>query len=380
MVMGNSVSSVITGMAWSTPLGDDLSGVWSLLCAGRTAVSSLPSPHRLRTEAAAVVSQPPYGTWNPQDRLVELTVRAVGAAAADAGIETTDPGLAMVWGTSFGAQLDSADEEPGDWAAVSARRLDYPGRPLVVSTACSAGSDSLLVADALIRQGRAKTCIAGGVDILTEAKRLGHSALGTMSSTALRAFDEDHDGTLLGEGSAFLVLESADSARSRGARIRAVLRGAGSANDAFGLTAPDPSGSSVVAAIRRCLGHGGASPDQIAVISAHGTGTAVNDRVEAAGLERVFGGTDPGPVVFGTKGALGHSLGATGSIEAVTTVLALSQGRVPPLAGLKSPMREISLHLSTRDNGKVSGDLGISLTLGFGGFNTCLLFECPDAS
>lgn len=376
---------VISGMAWSTPLGDGLDEVWERLCTGATGIAPVPSPHRLRNDLAATVPHPAYGQVEPRKRQIDIGARTLAAAFSDAGLDPGDLRVELVCGTSFGAQLDGADADdwgPDDWAAEAAEAAGHAsppvGPPVGVVTACSAGSDSLLVADALIRGGAARICVAGGVDVVTEAKRLGHSALGTMSPTRLRAFDRSHDGMILGEGAAFLVLESADSARSRRARVRAVLRAAGSANDASGLTTPDPSGRSVVTAVRRCLDRARVAADRIAVVSAHGTGTALNDQVEAASLQELFGGTDPGPVVFGTKGTLGHSLGATGAIEAVATVLALTERRVPPLAGLTSPLPGLTLRLPGDRGARVAGTSGLSLTLGFGGFNTCLLFEVPE--
>jgi 3-oxoacyl-(acyl-carrier-protein) synthase len=375
---------VVTGTAWATPLGDGLQEVWERLCSGKSGVAPVPSPQRVRTELAAVVPDPVYrpGGEAAWERQVALAARTMAAALEDAGLSPDDPRLAVVLGTSFGAQLDSVVDPPQDWATAAARQLGHRGRPIVVTTACSAGSDALLVADALLRGAdEERIFLAGGVDVLTEAKRLGHSALGTMSPTGLRAFDADRDGMILGEGAGFLVLETAPAARRRGARVRAALRGTGSANDAFGLTAPDPSGSSVVASVRRSLAGSGSSPGEVSVICAHGTGTRLNDEVEAAGLERLFGGAGggSGPVVFGTKGALGHSLGATGAVEAVATVLALGEGRVPPVPGLDTPLPGLTLHVPAGRPQPVRGTIGISLTLGFGGFNTCLLFSTAPA-
>jgi len=221
------------------------------------------------------------------------------------------------------------------------------------------------------------------VDVVTPAKRLGHSALGTMSRGPLLAFDQAHDGMVPGEGAAVLVLESGRSAARRAAPVRAVLRGAGSANDAAGLTAPDRSGDSVVLAVRRCLAAGGRAAGEVAVLSAHATGTPINDEVESRSLAAVFGSGAPAPVVFATKGALGHSLGATGAIEAVSVLLALEHGAVPPVYGLTRPLPGFPLPLAAGRPvplaaGRpvpVDGMLGASLTIGFGGFNTCLLFE-----
>jgi 3-oxoacyl-[acyl-carrier-protein] synthase II len=178
-----------------------------------------------------------------------------------------------------------------------------------------------------------------------------------------------------GEGAAFLVLESARSARRRSARISTVLRGAGSSNDAAGLTTPDPSGDSIILAVRRCLAASGRTEHDVAVVNAHATGTPINDAVETTSLRKLFARNENRPLVFATKGALGHSLGATGAIEAVSVVLALQERKVPPVHGLDFPIANFPLPLALGESISFSGNAGISLTIGFGGFNTCLLFE-----
>ncbi|MEU5299239.1 beta-ketoacyl-[acyl-carrier-protein] synthase family protein [Streptomyces noursei] len=364
------VTPVITGLAWDTPLGRDLEAVWERLCAGDSGLAPVDSPHPLRNTAAAVVESPPYGApAGKRQRL--LAGRALRAAFADAGLATTDAEVGLVLGTSFGASLDEAEPTLHAWADDAAAGIGHPGTPVCVMTACSAGSDAIALAHALVRSGERRVCVAGGVDVVTEAKRLGHSALGTMSPTGMRAFDRARDGMLLGEGAAFVVVEHPDSARERGARVYARLHGAGAANDAAGLTAPDPSGRSVVRAVERCLAAAGLAPADVAVVNAHGTGTPLNDEVEARSLLRLFGAD--GPLTFATKGAFGHSLGATGAIEAVATVLALRHRRVPPVVGLRDPVAPV--RLATESAQPVGPGAGLSLTLGFGGFNTCLLFE-----
>jgi 3-oxoacyl-(acyl-carrier-protein) synthase len=368
------VNVVVTGMAWTTPLGEGLDAVWRLLCAGAGGIAPVVSPHPVRTPLAATVPFPGYGTAPPEERQVELTVRTLAAAFADAGLAADNPAATLVLGTSYGGQLDAATRPARHWTRRAAHALGHTGTPLCVTTACSAGADSVVVAEALIRTGRAEVCVAGGADVLSEAKRLGHTALGTMSSTGLRAFDTGHDGMVLGEGAAFLVLEAEPHARARGARVHARLDGTGSANDAHGLTAPDPTGDSVVAAVRRCPSAAGG----IALVCAHGTGTPANDEVETVSLNRLFADRGSPPVVFGTKGALGHSLGATGAIEAVATVLALRHRAVPPLAGTLTPVPALRLPTATGTAHPVGAGAGLSLTLGFGGFHTCLCFSAPE--
>jgi 3-oxoacyl-[acyl-carrier-protein] synthase II len=364
-------------MGWCTPLGDDLEQVWDRLCAAETGVAEVPSPHRLRGGVAAVVRTPEYGSDSPAERMLAIARRALAAALADAGLTHDDARVRLVVGTSFGGELDEPVPSAVAWPDALADLVGLRHAPVLVTTACSAGSDSIQAADAMIRTGRADICVVGGVDVLSEAKRLGHSALGTMSPTGLRAFAESRDGTVLGEGAGFLVLESARSARMRAVRVHAVLSGVGSANDATGLTAPDPTGRSVVAAVRRCVERSNTTLAEVGVVCAHGTGTRLNDEVEAASLRQVFADHAPGPVVFATKGALGHSLGATGAIEAVATVLALRKRKVPPIAGMVAG-GAAAPRFAAGAPMPVDGNAGLSLTLGFGGFNTCLLFAGPD--
>jgi 3-oxoacyl-[acyl-carrier-protein] synthase II len=364
----------VTGMGWTTPLGDTLDGVWDALLAGEHGLRDLPSPHRLRTTLAATVDTLP-ATRPPYERQIDLTVDTLRSAYASARLDPHSPLVRLVLGTSYGPNLDQPARALDDWAVAATHRLGHPHRPVSVSTACSAGADAILVAAELIRAGDTDICVAGGADVVTAAKRLGHSVLGTMSRDRLRAFDERHDGMVPGEGAAFLVLESTESARRRGVDPLAVLRGAGSANDASGLTAPDPSGDSVVLAIERSLHAGRRTSGQVAIVSAHATGTPLNDEVENVSLRRVFATRGHRPVVFATKGALGHSLGATGAIEAVSVVLALRHGKVPPVYGLDTPMAGTALPIATGGPVAFEGRLGASVTLGFGGFHTCLLFE-----
>jgi 3-oxoacyl-[acyl-carrier-protein] synthase II len=367
----------VTGLAWTTPLGDTLGGVWEQLLAGATGLRDVPSPYPLRTTLAGTVASVPL-EWSATERQIALTVRTLRTAFASSGLDPADPASRVVVGTSYGPHLDEPADSLAAWAVTSARLIGHPHNPICVSTACSAGSDSILVGTELIRAGASDVCVAGGVDVVTLSKRLAHSALGTMSQELLRAFDRRHDGMVPGEGAAFLVLESARSARRRAARIWAILRGAGSSNDAAGLTAPDPSGHSIVLAVRRCLTASRRREQDLAVVNAHATGTPTNDAVESRSLATLFGPGARRPVVFATKGALGHSLGAAGAIEAVALILALRDGRVPPVYGLCCPMPDFPLPLAAGEPLSFSGRTGISLTIGFGGFNTCLLFERSD--
>jgi 3-oxoacyl-[acyl-carrier-protein] synthase II len=363
-------------MGWTTALGDGLDEVWQHLLSGRDGIRALPEDGALPAPAAALLTDGgPAGP--PAARRVARGVPPAPAALRHAGCPAGDVG-ALVLGSSLGPHPDdAADLSPHALTAAVAERLGV-ARSASVSTACSSGADALLAGAALLTSGEAERCLCGGIDLLTAGKLLGHRALGTLSASGtVRPFDTGRDGTLFGEGAGLLLLETRAAAAARGARVLGELRGWGASNDGTGPTAPDETGAGAVLAVRRALARAGADTGDIAVINAHGTGTRANDAAEAACYATVFG-DDPDAVVFATKPAFGHTLGATGALEAIALLLALRHRTVPPLPHTRTVMPELTPALATDRPRQITGSLGISLTLGFGGFNTCLLLAAPE--
>jgi 3-oxoacyl-[acyl-carrier-protein] synthase II len=313
----------------------------------------------------------------PEDRFLMMTVCALRTAFEAAGITTADTRAVVIIGTSYGDLLERA---PADdctlqtWSDSVTRALGLRRSPIVVSTACSSGSDALALGLMMIRAGDAEVCVCGGVDIVTDTKRFGHSSLGTLSASTLRAFDVARDGTLLGEGAAFFVLERASAT---GSAPLGFLLGQGAANDACTMTAPDPEGVGARLAIERALKNAMLAPNDVCAYCAHGSGTDLNEASEIAALQAVFRDA-PAPKVFATKPNLGHSLGATGAVEALALLLALRHHTVPPLAGTENLRPELLGLASTSKPLSLSGNVGASLTLGFGGYDTCLILGGPS--
>ncbi|KPI32275.1 Beta-ketoacyl-acyl-carrier-protein synthase I [Actinobacteria bacterium OV320] len=370
----------ITGMGWTTALGDGLDEVWQQLTSGRVGIRE--SAGDGRPPAALLTDGWPDGASDggpteAPERQISLAVTTASAALRDAGCPAGDVDT-LVLGSSLGPHLDdAAGTSPHTLTSAVAERLGV-ARSASVSTACSSGADAVLAGAALLTGGEAERCLCGGIDLLTEGKLLGHRALGTLSASGtVRPFDTDRDGTLFGEGAGFLLLETRAAATARGARILGELRGWGASNDGTGPTAPDETGAGAVLAVRRALARAGADARDIAVINAHGTGTRANDTAEAACYGTVFGPKSEA-VVFATKPAFGHTLGATGALEAIALLLALRHGSVPPLPHTRTVMPELALPLAADGPREFTGSLGISLTLGFGGFNTCLLLAADE--
>jgi 3-oxoacyl-[acyl-carrier-protein] synthase II len=296
-----------------------------------------------------------------------VTRKVLDALSID--IHTTRDRCAFVFATSYGHLLDDAGSDTmSTWAKDCVRSLGSDLEPIVVGSGCSSGADALGVAAALLDCGTIDTAIVVAVDIVTAAKRIAHSTLGTMTVSQHQPFDIHRSGMLLGEAAAAVVLmRSEDCPEHKGELV-----GIGASNDAFGLTAPDPSGLSVRLALDRALQAAELTYSDLALYLAHGTATQLNDDLEAKVVEEVFADNEMLTMV-GTKGALGHSLGACGLVEFILLLQMLHRQRAPATVGLTDPIGSISARFPGAEGRRLNGFYGVSVTLGLGGFNTALI-------
>lgn len=334
-----------------SPFGTGAAAFWEGLLAGRTAVAPIrgfPAAD-LAPGVAAEVRGPCDGD---DDRTGGLAVCAAELALADARLDPSaldGRRLGVVLGTTSGAlgtfeRWDAAvaagEPPPGGLRAVpywapGARIAQLVGARGPVATpqlACASGTHAVALAADWVATGRADVVLAGGADTLTRFLVAGFNSLRATADVA-RPFDRDRRGLVLGEGAAVLVIESVEHAARRGADARAVVLGAGAAADAVHMTAPDRDGAGAARAIRAALADAGLAPEAVDFVSAHGTGTPYNDAMEAAALGTVF--APRSVAVNGIKGAIGHTLGAAGALEAVLCVEVLARGVVPPTVGLE---------------------------------------------
>jgi 3-oxoacyl-[acyl-carrier-protein] synthase II len=358
--------------AWSmvTPFGEDDATI-NALFEQRSAFSPQTSPWKLRNDLAAVMpARPGHATTDAewQRHLATYVTRKV-LDAASIDIQNTLERCVFVFATSYGHLLD----EPGSdtmstWAIDVVRSVGSDLNPIVVGSGCSAGSDALGVAAALLDCGTIDTAIVVAVDIVTAAKRMAHSILGTMAANDHKPFDTGRTGILLGESSAAVVLKRSENCPEH----KGQLVGIGASNDAFGLTAPDPSGLSVRLALDRALLAAELTHDDLALYLAHGTATQLNDDLEAKVVNEVFANNEMLTVV-GTKGALGHSLGSCGLVEFILLLQMLERQLAPATVGLTDPIGSISARFPSPEGRELRSPYGVSVTLGFGGFNTALI-------
>lgn len=284
---------------------------------------------------------------------------------------------------AFAALLRAEPVDPAVWAhhecgATTAglmERLGLEGPPLTVSNACASGAQALALAACALRLGLTDTMLAGGADALCRLTLEGFHALLALDPAGCRPFDRQRQGTSLGEGAAFLVLETEDRARARGATVLAELAGWGCTCDAHHPTAPHPEGAGAEAALRAALRAAGLEPGDVGYVNAHGTGTPDNDLVEGRVLRRVLGA----PAVSSTKRTFGHTLGAAGAIEAVVCLLALTRGVLPGTVGCAAPdpACEIEPLLDSRQAAPLAA---LSASFGFGGNDTVLALRRRDVT
>ncbi|MFF3773168.1 beta-ketoacyl-[acyl-carrier-protein] synthase family protein [Streptomyces sp. NPDC004290] len=398
---------VVTGLGAITPLGGDVRSTWDALLAGESGIRGGALPGHEGTGlpdiAAGIMAMDPATLLPPvQARRLDRSQQAALAAAAeawsDAGAPTVDPDrLASAIGTGIGGvgtllEQDDVLEATGirrvsprtvpmlmPNAAAALISIEYGARAGVYTpvSACSSGAEAIALGARLIRSGEADVVIAGGTEAaiipitvagFTQAQALSRHA--AEPASASRPFAADRSGFILSEGAAVVVLESAEHASARGARVHATLAGAGIAADAHHITAPAADGSGQISAMRKALAQAGLAPEQISHINAHATGTPVGDIAEAHAIGAVFGRA----AVTAPKAALGHLFGAAGAIEAIIAVLSAKHGVIPPTRNLTTAGVDPDIDLDVvTDRRDLPQEAVLSNSFGFGGQNVSLV-------
>lgn len=256
----------------------------------------------------------------------------------------------------------------------------YKGPTIAVATACTTGTHSIGLAARCIAWGDADVVVAGGAEYASTPLGIaGFAAARTLSTRnedparASRPWDKDRDGFVLGDGAGVLVLEELEHAKRRGAVILAELVGFGMSSDAFHITRP--SGVGAVASMQNALRDANITPSDIQYINAHGTSTPVGDLEEARAIKTAFGPAAYKLAVSSTKSMTGHLLGAAGAIEALFTILALRDQVAPPTINLDNPDEECDLDFVPNTARKMSMQMALSNSFGFGGTNATLVFK-----
>lgn len=261
----------------------------------------------------------------------------------------------------------------GDLTEKIAQALNIYGYLSTISTACSSAANAIMVGAKLIKYNKLERLIAGGSDSLTSFTVNGFNSLTILSKTMCKPFDEHRDGINLGEGAAYIVLESEESVIRRGGKILCELQGYGNACDAFHQTAMSADGAGPFLSMQEALKSAELAAEKIDYINAHGTGTSNNDLSELIAVEKIF--KDKVPSFSSTKQYTGHCLGASGGIEAVFSILSILNKVVFPNLNFSTPMKEINLSPVVNVSFETPIRNVLSNSFGFGGNNTSLIFS-----
>ena len=255
-----------------------------------------------------------------------------------------------------------------------ATRLGLLGPKTSFMTACSSGATAVGFAGDLIRRGMAPVVIAGGVEPLCRTTFASFNALQAVDPDCCRPFDRNRRGLSLGEASAFLVLEALTRARKRGAKIYGELLGYGVTGDAYHMTTPDAEASGAARSMTAALADAGVAMEAVDYINAHGTATPANDRMETKAIKAVFGKRAGRIPVSSTKSMTGHTLGASGALEAIVSVLAIHHRFIPPTIHLRDPDQDCDLDYVPSVMRRAAPNVVLSNSFAFGGNNTSVLF------
>ncbi|MEA2575914.1 MAG: 3-oxoacyl-[acyl-carrier-protein] synthase [Chloroflexia bacterium] len=403
---------VITGIGAITPLGHGRQGLWQGVLAGKSAVKRLdrfdPAPFRSQV-AAQIDDFDPLDHLDAQrarrlDRYSQFALAAAQQAVLDSGLclSSSDAEHTGVYlgsalgGLAFAEEQHDAFVKHGLRAVNNilaltvfgsasscnvAMEMGFNGPNQTNANSCASGAVAIGEAFNLVRLGRARIMLAGGVESPLAPLTFGafdliraiSSNSNDTPSTASRPFDAHRDGFVMSEGSAVLVLEEYEHARARGATIYAELLGYATTTDAYHMTAPRPDGAQAIRAMQEALDDAHLQPGEIDYISAHGSATPLNDKTETRSIKQVFGERAYSIPISGTKSLHGHALGASGAFELAITCLAMTHDYLPPTVNLQHPDPECDLDYlpNAGRSGRVNAVL--SNSFGFGGINACLV-------
>ena len=405
---------VITGLGATSPVGGDVPATWSALLAGQSGVGPLKQEwaDALTTQIAGEVAVDPTDVLERVkarrlDRSGQLAMVAALEAWADSGRSPEDPGvdpdrLGVAMASGIGgvqtllSNYDAMKEKGPRRVSPLAIPMLMPNSPaanigLAIGaragvhtpvSACASGNEAIALGIDMIRLGRADVVVVGGTEAAIHP--LPMAAFGQMRALsrrndapeeASRPWDKGRDGFVLGEGAAALVLESAEHAESRGAKVYAEAAGAGITADSHDIAQPDPAGIGATRAMKMALREAGMDARELVHINAHATSTPQGDVAEASAIKNALGDAADNVILTSTKSMTGHLLGAAGALESVATVLALHHRVVPPTINLDDP-EDIGLDIATEKRTLGDGPAGaLNNSFGFGGHNVAIAFR-----
>ena len=410
---------VVTGMGALTPIGNDLDSYWNGLISGTSGCAEIThfDASEFKTKFACELKGfDPANHFEKKefrryDRFTQYGIVAASESVKDSRLLESNPNLdrvGVIWGSGIGG-LETFQNEvlnfsegngtprfnpfmipkmiPDIASGLIAMKYGFQGPNYATVSACASSSNALIDALTYIRVGYADVIVAGGSEApVTIAGVGGFNAMHALSTrnddpnTASRPFDRDRDGFVLGEGAGSLIIEDYEHAVNRGAKIYAEVIGGGLSCDAYHMTAPHPDGRGAIKVMKNCLQDANIQTSDIDLINMHGTSTPLGDVAESKAITEVFQDDAYKLNINSTKSMTGHLLGAAGAVEAISCILAMKHGIIPPTINHFNDDDNIDpkLNFTFSSAQKRSVDIAMSNTFGFGGHNACVIFKKVD--
>ena len=410
---------VVTGMGALTPIGNDLNSYWNGLISGSSGCADIThfDASEFKTKFACELKGfDPSDHFEKKefrryDRFTQYGIVAASESVKDSRLLESNPNfdrIGVIWGSGIGG-LETFQNEvlnfsegngtprfnpfmipkmiPDIASGLIAMKYGFQGPNYATVSACASSSNALIDALTYIRVGYADVIVAGGSEApVTIAGVGGFNAMHALSTrnddpdTASRPFDRDRDGFVLGEGAGSLIIEEYEHAVNRGAKIYAELIGGGLSCDAYHMTAPHPDGRGAIKVMKNCLSDANLKTSDIDLINMHGTSTPLGDVAESKAITQVFQDDAYKLNINSTKSMTGHLLGAAGAVEAISCILAMKHGIIPPTINHFNDDDNIDpkLNFTFSSAQKRSVDIAMSNTFGVGGHNECVIFKKID--
>ena len=410
---------VVTGMGALTPIGNNLNSYWNGLISGSSGCADIThfDASEFKTKFACELKEfDPANHFEKKeyrkyDRFTQYGIVAASESIKDSMLLESNPNfdrIGVIWGSGIGG-LETFQNEvlnfsegngtprfnpfmipkmiPDIASGLIAMKYGFQGPNYATVSACASSSNALIDALTYIRVGYADVIVAGGSEApVTIAGVGGFNAMHALSTrnddpnTASRPFDRDRDGFVLGEGAGSLIIEEYEHAVNRGAKIYAELIGGGLSCDAYHMTAPHPDGRGAIKVMKNCLNDANLRTSDIDLINMHGTSTPLGDLAESKAIKEVFQDDVYKLNINSTKSMTGHLLGAAGAVEAISCILAMKHGIIPPTINHFNDDDNIDnkLNFTFSSPQKKSVDIAMSNTFGFGGHNACVIFKKID--
>jgi 3-oxoacyl-[acyl-carrier-protein] synthase II len=407
---------VVTGLGALTPIGNNVSDYWDALIAGKSGCADITyfNTEKFKTKFACELKNfDPLKHFNRKearklDRFAQYALVSSDEAIEDSKLNLDEIDkfrVGVIWGAGIGGletfQNEMTNYSEGDGTprfnpffipkmiadiapANISIKYGFMGANYTTVSACASSANAMIDALNYIRLGHCDVIVTGGSEAaVTIAGMGGFNAMHALSTrnenpkTASRPFDATRDGFVLGEGAGTLILEEYEHAKKRGAKIYAEVIGGGMSSDAYHMTAPHPEGIGVERVMLNSLRDAGIKPEDVDAINTHGTSTPLGDVAELKAITKVFGKHAKNININSTKSMTGHLLGAAGAIEAISSILSINHGIIPPTINHTTVDKDIdpSLNLTLNKSQKREVNIAMSNTFGFGGHNACVVFK-----